>query len=185
MVDIGLFASGDRDEVKGTCENRSLSQTKNREGFEGPISGFDLTFIELGKDKDGDPFGAMAVETNDKPVSAGPSRKPTVAEIIFKHAFNELAARNPTRIRVGPHSLIAVQATELQKEFCKRYVTGEDGKETSAEAKRKAWKRALLNVFLLNQYPRETRGEIEWIWSVEEEREAWNAKAKPERDLGF
>jgi hypothetical protein len=174
-VDIALFVSGDRDEVKGTCENRALSQTKNRDGHEGPISGFDLTFIKLGTDADGDPFGAMAVETNDKPVATGTKRKPTDAEVIFEKAFDELAIRKPYRIAVGSFKLMAFTADALRKEFYRLYVAGkEGGEEPNQTAKRAAWHRALKSVFLLSRYPRETRGDTEWIWSIDEQREAWN-----------
>jgi hypothetical protein len=183
-VDIALFVSGDRDEVKGTCENRALSQTKNRDGYEGPISGFDLKFIELGKDADGDAFGAMAIETNDRPVATGAQRKPTVAEVVFEAAFDELAIRKPHRIPVGTFKLMGFTDDALREESYRLYVPGkEGGKEANDDAKRAAWNRAMQSKYLLSKYPRETRDGIAWIWSQDEEREAWNAKERNEREL--
>jgi len=168
-VDIALFVSGERDEVKGTCVDRALSQTKNRDGPEGPIAAFDLKLMELGTDADGEPFGAMAVEPDLKrPVACGKPHKWTDTEIIFKDAFNEVAITRKQRIRVGPHWLPAVEVTALREEFCKRYATGE-GKETNLDTKTKAFRRALKNTFLLQRYPRETRDGVEWIWSAKDE----------------
>jgi hypothetical protein len=182
-VDIGLFVSGDRDEVKGTCENRALSQTKNRDGPEGPISGFDLTFVELGKDAYGRPFGAMAVKTNDKPVNAGTKRKPTDAEIVFEKAFNELAIRRPNRIAVGSFWLMAFTEDDLREEFYRLYVPGKEGDERAKKAAtRAAWNRAFHSIFIVSQYPRENREGVGWVWSIDEQREAWNAKERNERE---
>jgi hypothetical protein len=181
-VDIALFVSGDRDEVKGTCENRALSQTKNREGFEGPISSFDLTFVALGRDKDSEPFGAMAIQTNDSPVTAGKKKPPTAAEIIFENAFKEAAIRHPARIRVGEHDLAGVQEDDFREVFYEKYSPGEEDTDKTRDAKRKAWKRCLQSVTLLARFPRETRSGVMWFWDCKEQREAWNAKARNERE---
>jgi hypothetical protein len=60
-ADVVMSVIAHRKELTGEVTGRELAQAKARDGVEGPIASFALTFSELGTDEDGDPFGTCVV----------------------------------------------------------------------------------------------------------------------------
>lgn len=61
-ADAVLSVLAERDELTGESEGRSLCLTKARDGEEGPVAAFNLAFVHLGIDEDGEGFGSCVVE---------------------------------------------------------------------------------------------------------------------------
>jgi len=63
--DAVLSVMADRDHTTGKCRNRKLAIAKSRVGEEGWTAPFDLRFVELGEDEDGEAYGACCVEPGE------------------------------------------------------------------------------------------------------------------------
>jgi hypothetical protein len=55
LCDVVWSSIGDRNHLTGEIKNRKFALAKSRDDFEGEISGFDLSFVELGKNQYCDP----------------------------------------------------------------------------------------------------------------------------------
>lgn len=77
---------GDRNQLTGDIKNRQFAITKSREDVEGVISGFDIKFVELGKDKHGDPFGACYVV--EKPFARA-AKGVDIGDAVIKFEFKK------------------------------------------------------------------------------------------------
>ena len=64
-VDNMLSCAANRNEQTGECRNRRLSVSKYRDGVEGPVSGYELKYVTLGTNEDGEPFGSCTVIATD------------------------------------------------------------------------------------------------------------------------
>ena len=60
-ADVVLGALADIDPLSGRASNRELVCAKARDGEQGPISPFELKFVELGIDEDGEVYGSCCV----------------------------------------------------------------------------------------------------------------------------
>jgi hypothetical protein len=69
-ADVVLGTLADIEPLSGRASNRELVCPKSRDGEQGPISAFELKFIELGVDEDGEAYGSCCVV----PIEGGPSR---------------------------------------------------------------------------------------------------------------
>jgi RecA-family ATPase len=76
--DTILSVLADRNEVTGKVSNRELALAKSRDFEEGAIAPFELRFVRLGTDDDGDDFGSCYVEPllDRAPIIAGERRRP-------------------------------------------------------------------------------------------------------------
>ncbi|MGA7328395.1 MAG: AAA family ATPase [Rhodomicrobium sp.] len=165
-VDFVLGVLGERDNQTGKVTGRSLIVAKHRDGEEGPISNFELKFVELGVDDYGDPFGSCAVEpTGLLQTALERPKKPNAANDTFHAAFNEVAISSARKHLVngkGPQ-VQAVKVELVRNEFYRRYVTGdEDGK--AAAKRRSAFNRALNQLRNGRPYYTEVEDGVEWIW---------------------
>ncbi|MEJ0094838.1 MAG: AAA family ATPase [Methylocella sp.] len=88
-ADAILSVLADRDEITGESSRRSLCLAKSRDGEEGAVAPFELSFIALGVDEDGDSFGSCAVYAGDP--GQKPSKKDSGARLT-KGARIALAA---------------------------------------------------------------------------------------------
>jgi RecA-family ATPase len=84
--DVVWSAMGDRNQLTGDIKNRQFAITKSREDVEGVISGFDIKFVELGKDKHGDPFGACYVV--EKPFARA-AKGVDIGDAVIKFEFKK------------------------------------------------------------------------------------------------
>ena len=69
-ADIVLSVTADIDAISGHVTNRQLSMGKDRDGAQGPITGFTLEPVTLGVDETGNPFGSMVAVPIDTPASS-------------------------------------------------------------------------------------------------------------------
>jgi Mrp family chromosome partitioning ATPase len=67
-VDTVIAVTANRNELTGQTDNRQLAITKQRDGIEGPISCFDLEYVTLGLEPDGEAFGSCIVIPNDRAI---------------------------------------------------------------------------------------------------------------------
>jgi hypothetical protein len=195
-MQIELQAIGDRDDEKGTFNNRRLIQSKNRDGPEGYVAHFNLKFFELGRrKKNGKPYGAMVIEEVEiTTVSQKPeTHKWTLAENVFRDAFNESCGQSGEDIYLGDGVYMrAVERERLREVFHRLYVpaakaaanveTPKRGRKASAnpneEAIRKAFERAIEeNNWLRRIYPRKNDGDLAWFWSAQAEADLRRARA--------
>ena len=68
-ADIVLSVTADIDPITGHVTNRQLSMGKDRDGAQGPITGFTLEPISLGVDENDNSFGSMVAVAIDMPAS--------------------------------------------------------------------------------------------------------------------
>jgi hypothetical protein len=165
--DAILSVLADIDQLTGAVKHRELALAKSRDGEAGPVAPFDLVFVELGTDSDGDAFGSIYVEPRLDKASQIAATVPVAREseylTVFRQAFTDCACI-PYLVRgVGP-AVQAVRLAEVRAEFVKRWVTGETDAEKRASAIRTAFSRG-------KRYAREkdfgfeTAGDgTEWVW---------------------
>ncbi len=171
--DIMLMASGERNEIEGTCRNRRLTLSKNRFGPEGPISPYDVSGHVIGKDDDGEDFGGVVVYAVDralKPERTQPKR-PTKYHAQFEQAFNNAIIEHPAKHRltaphhVGTPEVTAVDVEHVRAEFYRVCIVDSKNPEMTADAKRAAFNRELAGQF--KRYPQEEdQAGRKWIWKA-------------------
>jgi AAA domain len=167
-VDNALTCIADRVESTGECRNRRLILSKYRDGAEGAIGSYDLQFIELGEDEDGEPFAAPAIDfTGHLPGgSKSLTNRPRKSQQIFDAAFNEALLSRTIKHRVmndGP-MVDAVDVQNVRQEFFKRYGTGEADRQKRAHKTKVAFGRLLKD--LAGHYGIEANHDIELIWRL-------------------
>lgn len=162
-ADAVISVLGKRDEVAGTCIDRSLAIAKSRTGTEGPVSGFDLVEIELGENQYGELYGSCAVKpTNHAGKARG--RPGNAAHRAFGEAFEcaLLECGDAHRLNGGGPIIRAVGVDRVREEYLRRKVTGEVDARTQRETATKAFRRYLDR--LPAEYATETTSTGEWIW---------------------
>lgn len=169
-ADAVLSVLANRNHVTGEVAERSLNLAKNRHGEEGPIAGFELRFVELGIDDDGEPFGACVVEpTLDQPLPTTRQRpqKDPLPIVALKGAFAEVLQTHGRDVQVrGDGELVrAITVEELRPEFRRRYATGETDGDKAANTVRQALKRALAACPKHGFRTAAWAGE-EWLWKA-------------------
>ncbi len=165
-VEIILGALADVDQLTGDVKSRELAVAKNRDGIQGPVAPFTLEFTVLGTTKDGRDFGACFVKPNlEGETKFGKARKKPARSLgLFGAAFTEALdnlGRNIVLRGNGP-TVRAVDIRHVRQEFDRRYVTDQDDARKQADAKRKAFNRALEH--LSADFGTCEQEEIQWIW---------------------
>jgi hypothetical protein len=163
-ADVVLAALADVDQLSGKASNRELTCAKSRDGEQGPLSPFELEFIELGIDEDGEPYGSCRVV----PVENGASRFDKTKKLSrgarnLQDAIAEAMDSGGAVIvpRAGMPAVRAVKVCEVRAEFDRRYVAADQAKP---DAKRMAFKRALDHQ--LHQYGAGEYQGTDWIWPL-------------------
>jgi hypothetical protein len=170
--DVVISVLATRDTASGEVKDRRIAISKARDGEEGPLSGFSLRWMELGLDRDGEPFRSCFVEPTidggaGTRAAAAVRAKMDQSERVFRDAFAEISDAKGTEISVrgdGP-AVRAVHMSDLEDEFKRRYGTGEGDPKKRNEAARGAWRR-IIKKMLARQFCVEARGNVEWIWPV-------------------
>lgn len=171
-ADLVLSLLAERDNTTGEVSNRRVALGKQREGEEGPLTGFELRFISLGENEYGDEFGSCAIEPCDaapeKPKK--PAKQPrSQADRTFDEAFDEIVWKGTTQRQVnrtGP-TVQAVHLGEVETEFKRRYAADGDTKEKQQATKKKQWQNARKNALGGRGYAAETdANEIQWLWKA-------------------
>jgi hypothetical protein len=118
-----------------------------------------LKIVDLGFDDDGDPITTCIMEPYEGVPSPKTTRTPTVADITFDDAFNEISCKNKISHAVnqdGP-KVAAVLVHEVEAEFKRRHITDSGDARRGTEAKKKAWQRALEQALKKRNYAGENR----------------------------
>lgn len=167
-ADVVLSVIAERKELTGEITGRELALAKARDGIEGPIAPFALTFTQLGSDEDGEAFGTCIVEPRFGEAFVSSARKVREPASLraFRAAFTEAMDTCGQTIRVrgdGP-AVRAAKVTDVRAQFDRRYATGESDPKKRADAGRKAFGRALDR--LAQQFPTCVQEDTEWVWSA-------------------
>jgi hypothetical protein len=139
-ADVVLSVIAERNEITGKVSSRELALAKARDGIEGPISPFTLTFVPLGTDPDGDDFGTCIVEPMDaEAVRSDGGRKLSNRQRLALIALTECAAScgNPVPPELGlPAGLIAVILDQWRNELYRRSIIDRDAKNPRQDFRR-------------------------------------------------
>ena len=140
---VGVLA--DIDQLSGRASKRELVCVKARDGEQGPISPFDLEFIELGLDADGEIYGSCCVLPTRRSfaVRQGRQSQQETAHHPRRHHRNAGHPRNnhhPAHWYARGQSR---QGERCARRIHRRYVTAEADPLKAANTKRMAFKRAL------------------------------------------
>ena len=141
---------------------------KARDGEQGPISPFELKFVELGLDDDGDVYGSCCVV----PTEGGRSRFDKSASLsksarAIQDAIHEVLDGRGKNIvpRAGMPTVRAAKVSDIRQEFDRRYLAAEADPAKAANAKRMAFKRAIDRLSPSKFGAGEAEG-TEWIWKI-------------------
>lgn len=182
----GWFAGADqvlsilvnKDGLTGEAEpERQIHLAKNRNGAEGPISVFELTYQGLGYRDDGSEWGSLVVNAKlDKPVTKiVKTEKQSKPQRALDEAFAEALAMHGESRKVfkgtGPTVKAVKIVPHVREAFFARYPTGVDDPDKTQEqneaaryeAKKKAFQRAIGSIG--GAYVTETAEGAEWMWS--------------------
>jgi AAA domain len=157
----------DIDPLSGRVSNRELVCVKARDGEQGPISAFDLEFIELGLDPDGVIYGSCCVVPTERESRFGKAKPPSKGQKAILDAINEAMDTCGQTIvpRTGMPQVRAVKVADVRKEFDRRYVAPDADPVKATNAKRMAFKRGLDHLspalFGAGSYDG-----ADWIWKI-------------------
>ena len=168
-ADVILSVLADRNATTGDVKDRSLALAKSRTGVEGPIAPFELEFVSLGRDEDGDEFGACVIkpdlENPQNVTMKTRQRSLPRGDRALKAAIEEALGARSERVSVmgdGPF-VSAVRLGRVRDAFSRFYVIDEDNPTKRADALRKASKRALER--LETSYGSGSWAGENWIWA--------------------
>lgn len=162
-----------RDEVNKVTK-RELSLFKSRVGEEGPIAPFELQYVRVGDDEDGDPIGTCIVVPGQPSelaisVARAPKENPdNLAVTAFKKAFNDaMVAFGEDRSVQGDGPLVRmVKLSHVRDAFDRFYVADVSDEKGRASAVRTARNRARKDVLANRTYESGAWGGDEWIWQL-------------------
>jgi hypothetical protein len=166
-ADLILGVLADIDPLTGRASNRELVCCKARDGEQGPLSPFSLEFVKLGVDEDGDVYGSCCVVPAD-----GKSRQGNIAKLnkgarAIQDAITEVmnSAAKTITPRAGMLPVRAVKVIDVRPEFDLRYVVDEADPIKAADAKRKAFRRA-MDYLPTSQFCSGSAEGADWIWKA-------------------
>jgi hypothetical protein len=157
----------DIDPLSGRVSNRELVCAKARDGEQGPISGFDLEFIELGLDGDGEIYGSCCVVPTERESRFDKGKAPSKGQKTILDAINEaLDTCSQTIVpRTGMPQVRAAKVIDVRKEFDRRYVVPDADQTKAVNAKRMAFKRA-LDCLSAAKFGAGSYNDADWIWKI-------------------
>ena len=167
-ADVVLGTLADIDSLSGRASNRELVCPKSRDGEQGPISPFELKFVELGLDDDKEIYGSCCVIPTEGASRFDKTKAPTSKGVgIVQDAISEVLDGMSQIIvpRSGMPQVRAVKVIDVRKEFDRRYVTDTADPVAASEAKRKAFKRALDRLSPAKFGAGSFDGS-DWLWKV-------------------
>jgi hypothetical protein len=166
-ADVVLGTLADIDPLSGRASNRELVCPKSRDGEQGPISPFELKFVELGLDDDKEIYGSCCVVPTEGTSRFEKSAPVSKGGRAIQDAINEILDGQGKTIvpRAGMPPVRAAKVSDIRKEFDRRYVTAEADPAKADHAKRMAFKRA-LDRLPLSQFAAGAAEGTEWIWRI-------------------
>jgi hypothetical protein len=166
-ADIVEGVLADIDPLSGRASNRELVCAKARDGEQGPLSSFDLEFVELGIDADGEAYGSCCVvptEGNsrfEKAFTLSKSQR-AIQDAIHEAMDNRAKTIIP---RAGMAPVKAIRVNDVREQFDRRYVVVDADPPKAANAKRMAFKRA-LDRLSPSQFGAGSAEDADWIWRI-------------------
>jgi AAA domain len=157
----------DIDPLSGKVSNRELVCAKARDGEQGPIAPFNLEFIELGLNDDNEIYGSCCVVPAERESRLDKGPAPSKSQRTIIDAINE-ALDNYGKIitpRAGMPQLRAVKVSDVRTEFDRRYIVADTDPAKVADAKRKAFKRA-LDCLSPAKFGAGSAEGTDWIWKI-------------------
>jgi hypothetical protein len=166
-ADVVEGVLADIDPMSGRASNRELVCAKARDGVEGPISPFDLEFVPIGIDDDGDIFGSCCVVPNEGKSRFGKTAPLSKSQRAIRDAINEaMEGRGKIiRPRADMAPIKAAKVVDVREEFDRRYVVDEGDPAKAANAKRMAFKRS-LDQLSPSQFGAGSAEGADWIWKI-------------------
>jgi hypothetical protein len=166
-ADLVLGVLADIHPITGKASNRELVCSKARDGEQGPLSPFDLEFVELGIDSDGEIYGSCCVVPADGKSRFNDLKTLNKGAKAIQDAISEVMDGRGQIItpRAGMDQVRAVRVIDVRGEFDRRYVVDEVDPIKAADAKRKAFKRALNHLSAAHFASGAAEG-ADWIWRV-------------------
>jgi hypothetical protein len=166
-ADIIEGVLADIDPLSGKTSNRELVCAKARDGEQGPISPFELEFIELGLNDENEIYGSCCVAPA---VSTSRFEKEPAlnkGQRAIRDAINEALDGQGKIItpRAGMPEVRAVKVSDVRAEFDRRYVVPDADPAKAAHAKRMAFKRALDGLPPTKFGAGSAEGS-DWIWKI-------------------
>jgi len=162
-ADTVLVALGDKS-ISGNVTNLRLGVRKQRDGVSGIEFPYAVRVIETGTDEDGESITSLVIEFGDPATATKPKDKEsssagvrTLRRVMM--AMLTDCGENITPFADGP-TVRAVRQNLVRAEFYRQYPTGEADQEHKAEARKKAFKRAIANKAFVS---REIEG-TDWLW---------------------
>ena len=158
----------DIDPLSGKVSNRELVCAKARDGEQGPLSPFDLEFITLGMDADGDIYGSLCVVPSERVSKFDKGKAPSKGQRTILDAIHEAMDTSGKIItpRAGMAEVRAVKVSDVRIEFDRRYVVPDTDPAKAANAKRMAFKRALDHLSP-TQFAAGAAEGADWIWKLD------------------
>jgi hypothetical protein len=166
-ADVVEGVLADIDPLSGRASNRELVCAKARDGVQGPISAFDLEFIELGLDADREIYGSLCVVPTERESRFDKGSAPSKSQRAIMDAINEALDTSGQVItpRAGMPEVRAARVGDIRAEFDRRYVVDVGDKVKAADAKRKAFKRA-LDYLPPAKFGAGSANGADWVWKI-------------------
>jgi hypothetical protein len=166
-ADIVLGVLAEIDLLTGRTSDRELVCVKARDGEQGPISPFELQFVELGLDDDREIFGSCCVVTTEGQSRFDKTAALSKGQRAIQEAINEVLDGLGKSItpRAGMPPIKAVKVSDVRIEFDRRYVVPDGDPAKAANAKRMAFKRALDHLSP-SQFGAGAADGADWIWKI-------------------
>jgi len=167
-ADIVEGVLADIDPLSGRASNRELVCAKARDGEQGPIAPFDLEYIQLGLDADGEIYGSCCVVPTERESRFDKGRAPSKSQRAILDAINEAIDTSGKIItpRVGMPQVKAAKVTDIRGEFDRRYVVDATDAAKIDHAKRMAFKRALDHLSPAKFGAGSAEG-ADWVWRID------------------
>jgi hypothetical protein len=140
-ADIILSVTAEIDPTTGNVSNRQLSMAKDRDGAQGPLTGFSLKPVPLGLDDAGKAFGSMVAVAEGGTSKTTNAWPPSLA--VLHQALNEalLAGINERPYPDGP--MVTTAAVEAVRQIFSRLTYVDSPPDKRGEAIRKQFSRRL------------------------------------------
>jgi hypothetical protein len=160
--DTVLSVQCNRNELTGATSGHSLALTKSRTTEEGPVSGFELERVELGRDEDDEPYSSCIVVPTGSAERARGARltegERLLGDIIAKETLLERVTLNGTTVW-------AVRQDTARREFFATSLYDGEGDKRDA-ALRKRFSRALKALIGRGTLANWTEEGETYIWAI-------------------
>jgi hypothetical protein len=144
--DTVLSVLAERDQTTGQCSDRRLALTKSRVGEEGWTAPFELRFVNLGEDCDGDEYGACYVEAGrpEDIITTVKEKGPPRYAKVYLDALSVVVGDRGRKVRpFGSEGseVTAVDREDIRGEFYRLWPADGEDEQARTAAKCKSFNR--------------------------------------------